>query len=196
VLHEITVFAMKKMGKVSSNKVIPAPASNSSSSANMKSAVTTPQKGSDKKAVVPKTAKVSPAPTTAPPKGKADAKAAPTGAAKKGVARAKPAEKEAPAAAPPPEPVVDPNKGISGEVTICYNHYKKKFPIVDASTTQTAVDEEYYLTFAFPNSKLHLSIYGPSDFSFEEKGACLCMIGLHRVHYPCFYNNYDRLSML
>ena len=160
---------MKKMGKVSSNKVLPSGGSAVSSSSSIKTAA----KPVEKKAPTAggKTSKVSPAPaatakgktgTTAPSKG-AKGKVAPSGGAK-------PATK---AAAAPPEPVVDPNKGINGEVTICYNHYKKKFPIVDASTTQAAVDEEYYLTFAFPNSKLHLSVYSPSDFSFEDNGMCV-----------------------
>jgi hypothetical protein len=60
--------------------------------------------------------------------------------------------------------------GVDGEVMIRYNHYKKKFPIVKGSTNTAAVDAEYYLSFAFPKSKIHLTLYGPSDFSFEEQG--------------------------
>jgi hypothetical protein len=60
--------------------------------------------------------------------------------------------------------------GMNGEVVIRYNHYKKKFPVSDGSTTSVAVDEEYFLSFAFPKSKIHITLYGPSDFSFEALG--------------------------
>ena len=32
------------------------------------------------------------------------------------------------------------------------------------------IDAEYYITFAFPGAKIHLTSYGPSDFSYEDKG--------------------------
>jgi len=64
--------------------------------------------------------------------------------------------------------VVD-DKG-NGEVIICYNHYKKRFPISNGMATSTAIDDEYCLSFVFPNCKIHLSEYGPNDFSFEAKG--------------------------
>lgn len=57
-----------------------------------------------------------------------------------------------------------------GAVIIRYNHYKKSFAIKAGSTTAEAVDAEYFLTFAYPGSKIHLSMYSPSDFSYEEKG--------------------------
>lgn len=60
--------------------------------------------------------------------------------------------------------------GVDGEVTIRYNHYKKKFPIIRGSTTSEVIDAEYYLSFAFPKSKIHITLYGPSDFSFEDQG--------------------------
>ena len=60
--------------------------------------------------------------------------------------------------------------GPSGEVIIRYNHYKKSFPVTKGSTTSALIDAEYFLSFAFPKSKIHLTIYGPSDFTFEEKG--------------------------
>jgi len=58
----------------------------------------------------------------------------------------------------------------NGEVTICYNHYKKKFNILNGSTSSANIDEEYCLSFVFPNCKLHLSLYSPNDYSYEEKG--------------------------
>ena len=60
--------------------------------------------------------------------------------------------------------------GVDGEVTIRYNHYKNKFKVTKGSTTTAAVDAEYYLSFAFPKCKIHLTLYGPSDFSFEAQG--------------------------
>lgn len=60
--------------------------------------------------------------------------------------------------------------GVDGEVTIRFNHYKKKFAIIRGSTTSDVVDAEYYISFAFPKSKIHLTLFGPSDFSFEEQG--------------------------
>lgn len=59
---------------------------------------------------------------------------------------------------------------LNGEVVIRYNHYKKRFHVDKGSTTSAAIDAEYALSFAYPNSKLHLSTYGPSDFSFEDEG--------------------------
>jgi hypothetical protein len=58
----------------------------------------------------------------------------------------------------------------SGNVKINYNHYKKEFVIENGSITADVVDKEYCLTFAFPNCKIHLSVYSPNDFSYEEKG--------------------------
>lgn len=58
----------------------------------------------------------------------------------------------------------------NGSVIIRYNHYKKSFPITSGSTTSAAVDAEYFLSFAYPGSRIHLSTYSPSDFSYEEKG--------------------------
>jgi hypothetical protein len=53
---------------------------------------------------------------------------------------------------------------------IRYNHYKKRFPVLAGHCTSAAVDAEYYLSFAFPNSKLRVTLFGPSDFSFEALG--------------------------
>jgi hypothetical protein len=63
-----------------------------------------------------------------------------------------------------------PSDVSDGNVKINYNHYKKEFPIVKGSLTSEAIDSEYCLTFAFPNSKIHLSTYSPNDFSYEDKG--------------------------
>ena len=38
-------------------------------------------------------------------------------------------------------------KGINGEIVIRYNHYKKKFPVIDGSTTSSLIVEQYYLSF-------------------------------------------------
>lgn len=57
-----------------------------------------------------------------------------------------------------------------GSVTVRFNHYKKKFEILNGELSPEAVDAEYALSFAFPGSRLHLSKYGPSDFSYEELG--------------------------
>lgn len=57
-----------------------------------------------------------------------------------------------------------------GSIVARYNHYKKTFRTEDGSTTAAVIDVEYVLSFAFPNCKIHLSVYGPSDFSFEDQG--------------------------
>ena len=64
----------------------------------------------------------------------------------------------------------DTSADANGSVIIRYNHYKKSFPISSGSTTSAAVDAEYFLSFAYPGSRIHLSTYSPSDFSYEEKG--------------------------
>ena len=61
-------------------------------------------------------------------------------------------------------------KKNNGKITIRFNHYKKQFDIIDGSLKAATIDDEYYITFAFPGAKIHLTAYGPSDFSFEEKG--------------------------
>ena len=58
----------------------------------------------------------------------------------------------------------------SFEAMICYNHYKKTFPVINGSLSETTIDAEYFLTFAYPNCRIHLTEYGPSDFSFEDEG--------------------------
>lgn len=63
---------------------------------------------------------------------------------------------------------------VLGEVTVRYNHYAKPFQTRDGCLDPILVDDEYALTFAYPNAKLHLSTYSPSDFSYEEKGLTSC----------------------
>jgi hypothetical protein len=70
---------------------------------------------------------------------------------------------------PEPEPEIEPTNG-DGVVTIRFNHYKKQFPIEKGSLTSSIIDAEYYVTFAYPGGKIHLSKYGPSDYSYEELG--------------------------
>ncbi|KAF0683210.1 Aste57867_24728 [Aphanomyces stellatus] len=69
----------------------------------------------------------------------------------------------------PSEPLADDPRA-NGKVLVRYNHYKKEFPIARGSTTAAAIDAQYFLSGVFPNSKLHLSQFGPSDFSFEQAG--------------------------
>lgn len=63
---------------------------------------------------------------------------------------------------------------VTAEITVCCNHYKKPFQTCDGSTTAEIIDEEFSLTFAYPNAKLHLSTYSPSDYSYEDKGLSAC----------------------
>eukprot|EP01116_Phalansterium_solitarium_P006906 TRINITY_DN19332_c0_g1_i1.p1 TRINITY_DN19332_c0_g1~~TRINITY_DN19332_c0_g1_i1.p1 ORF type:complete len:299 (-),score=30.36 TRINITY_DN19332_c0_g1_i1:22-918(-) len=49
----------------------------------------------------------------------------------------------------------------NGDVTVCYNHYKKQLRLKDGTLTSDAVDDELALTFAFPNCKLHLTPTAP-----------------------------------
>ena len=45
-----------------------------------------------------------------------------------------------------PEPPREPVKGL---VTVKYNHYKEKFPIVDGILQEADIDEKYCLSFVF-----------------------------------------------
>ena len=58
----------------------------------------------------------------------------------------------------------------NGQVQINYNHYKKEFTLVNGSVTAEVIDAEYCLTFAFPKCKIHLSVYSPTSFAYEELG--------------------------
>ena len=57
-----------------------------------------------------------------------------------------------------------------GEVEIRYNHYKKKFKSINGTLLSNTIDGEYSISFAYPKSKIHLTLMGPSDFSYEEMG--------------------------
>jgi hypothetical protein len=50
-----------------------------------------------------------------------------------------------------------PDPLTNGKVKILYSHYTKEFDIINGSTTQEIVDEDYSLTFVMPNCRLHLS---------------------------------------
>jgi hypothetical protein len=58
----------------------------------------------------------------------------------------------------------------NGEIHVKYNHYNKPFIIKGGELPLSVVDEEYSLTYAFPKCKLHMCLWGPNDFSYEEKG--------------------------
>ncbi|CAK4114593.1 unnamed protein product [Aphanomyces euteiches] len=88
--------------------------------------------------------------------------------------------KEAPAPAMPsvkpatPEPQIQtpPSQDLNnnGNVIVRYNHYKKEFAIKNGSLDAATIDGQYFLSAVFPKSKLYLSRFGPSDFSFESEG--------------------------
>ena len=51
-----------------------------------------------------------------------------------------------------PEPVVieePPMEPVKGLVTVKYNHYKEKFPIVDGVLQEADIDEQYYFSGVF-----------------------------------------------
>ena len=50
----------------------------------------------------------------------------------------------------------------NGTVTLIYERYDEKFPIVNGTTTQANIDEEYCLSFVMPNCLLHLSVHEPT----------------------------------
>ena len=54
-------------------------------------------------------------------------------------------------------------KRENGDVTLIYEQYNEKFPIVDGSTTAENIDEVYCLSFVMPNCKIHLSVFSPTD---------------------------------
>lgn len=59
--------------------------------------------------------------------------------------------------APLSEPVMN-----NGQVTLIYERYDEKFPIVDGTTTQENIDEVYCLSFVMPDCLIHLSNYEPA----------------------------------
>jgi len=58
----------------------------------------------------------------------------------------------------------------NGNVTVRFNHYKKPFVIVNGCLSSDVIDGEYFISFAYPKCKIHLSKYGPSDFGWEDSG--------------------------
>ena len=44
------------------------------------------------------------------------------------------------------EPIMEPVKGL---VTVKYNHYKEKFPIIDGVLQEADIDEQYYFSGVF-----------------------------------------------
>lgn len=58
----------------------------------------------------------------------------------------------------------------NGMVTVRFNHYKKQFAIADGVLKAKTIDDEYYITFAFPGARIHLTTYAPSDFGYEDLG--------------------------
>jgi hypothetical protein len=51
-----------------------------------------------------------------------------------------------------PEPVVieePPMEPVKGLVTVKYNHYKEKFPIIDGVLQEADIDEQYYFSGVF-----------------------------------------------
>ena len=51
----------------------------------------------------------------------------------------------------------------NGMVRLKYEMYDQEFPIVDGSTTQENIDEEYALSFVMPNCLVHLSTLTPTE---------------------------------
>jgi len=62
-------------------------------------------------------------------------------------------------------------KRENGDVTLIYEQYNEKFPIVSGMTTAENIDEVYCLSFVMPNCKIHLSVFSPQDKrKLEESG--------------------------
>ena len=51
----------------------------------------------------------------------------------------------------------------NGAVRVVYEMYNEEFSILNGSTTQEAIDEEYALSFVMPQCRVHLSTLAPSD---------------------------------
>lgn len=59
----------------------------------------------------------------------------------------------------------------NGSVRLVYQQYDELFPIAGGSTTQTAIDEVYCLSFVMPNCRLRLSRVADAErFAGEERG--------------------------
>jgi hypothetical protein len=74
----------------------------------------------------------------------------------------------APAVAATPQAAAQEPASAGGEVIIRYNHYKKKFAVNNGIALVSAVDAEYCLSFAYPNSKLHLSETSPAFLAQQD----------------------------
>ena len=62
-------------------------------------------------------------------------------------------------------------KRETGDVTLIYEQYNEKFPILSGMTTAESIDEVYCLSFVMPNCKIHLSVFSPQDKrKLEELG--------------------------
>jgi len=85
---------------------------------------------------------------------------------------AKPAAKLAAvttAAAPPPHPP-EPVPDVLGKIVVKWNHYEEECDIVNGSLQMGIIDEKMCLSFAYPNSKIHLSseeVKGEGDVIVE-----------------------------
>ena len=53
--------------------------------------------------------------------------------------------------------------GDDGEVTLIYEQYNEKFPIIGGSTTAINIDEIYCLTYVMPECLIHLSHLNPIE---------------------------------
>lgn len=51
----------------------------------------------------------------------------------------------------------------NGEVKLLYERYDELFPIIDGSTTASAIDEVYCLSFVMPDCVIHLSTLPPAE---------------------------------
>lgn len=52
----------------------------------------------------------------------------------------------------PEEMIVQKREPVEGLVTVKYNHYKEKFPILDGVLREDCIDEQYCLSYAFKGS--------------------------------------------
>ena len=56
----------------------------------------------------------------------------------------------------------------NGEVIIRYNHYKTPFPIQDGKLAASVIDDKFCISFAFPDSRLHLSTQANPEWGTED----------------------------
>ncbi|KAL4453017.1 hypothetical protein ABPG73_002302 [Tetrahymena malaccensis] len=66
------------------------------------------------------------------------------------------------------EQKIEKQEVVHGEVTITYNHYKNKFPIINGQITSQVIDDEYCMSAVFlGNFKMHL--FDKNKTKVEEK---------------------------